>query len=69
MDPFEDPIEVAYEEILERVKDFSRKDYKRMMAAVDLGYQGYQKARTIGKLAEDAEPAEVDEFMIPEVER
>lgn len=69
MEFFEDPIEVAYEEILARVKDFSKKDYKRMMVAVDFGYQGYQKARAIGKLAEDAEPADGDEFMVPEVEK
>lgn len=43
----EDVIDDRFDQMMDLVKDLSRKDYNRLKDAMDLGYNAYQKVRNI----------------------
>lgn len=47
----EDVIDDRFDQMMDLVKDLSRKDYNRLKDAMDLGYNAYQKVRNIDAIA------------------
>lgn len=47
----EDVIDGRFDQMMDLVKDLSRKDYNRLKDAMDLGYNAYQKVRNIDAIA------------------
>lgn len=47
----EDLIDDRFDQMMDLVKDLSRKDYNRLKDAMDLGYNAYQKVRNIDAIA------------------
>lgn len=47
----EDVIDDRFDQMMDLVKDLSRKDYNRLKEAMDLGYNAYQKVRNIDAIA------------------
>lgn len=47
----EDVIDGRFDQMMDLVKDLSRRDYNRLKEAMDLGYNAYQKVRNIDAIA------------------
>ena len=53
-----DPAEARFDAMMELIKDLPRADYNRLKDAMDLGYNAYQKVRSV-KTADEKESADI----------
>lgn len=53
--------EQRFDDMMALIKDLSRPDYNRLLAAMDLGYNAYQKVKNV-KTEEEKELEDIDEI-------
>ena len=53
--------EQRFDAMMDLIKDLSRADYNRLLAAMDLGYNAYQKVKNV-KTEEEKELEDIDEI-------
>lgn len=53
--------EQRFDNMMELIKDLPRADYNRLLAAMDLGYNAYQKVKNV-KTEEEKELEDIDEI-------
>lgn len=53
-----DPAEARFDAMMELIKDLPRTDYNRLKDAMDLGYNAYQKVRSV-KTTDEKENADI----------
>lgn len=53
-----DPAETRFDAMMELIKDLPRADYNRLKDAMDLGYNAYQKVRSV-KTTDEKENADI----------
>lgn len=53
--------EQRFDAMMDLIKDLSRPDYNRLLAAMDLGYNAYQKVKNV-KTEEEKELEDIDEI-------
>ena len=53
-----DPAEERFDKMMELIKDLPRADYNKLKAAMDLGYDAYQKVKNV-KTEDEKELADI----------
>lgn len=58
---FIDPTEEKFDAMMSLIKDLPKADYNRLKDAMDMGYNAYQKVRSV-KTTDEKESGDIDEI-------